>query len=73
MMLVLMRKLACNASYPNMHIISLILCVIIQPLQSTYHHINIHMPASMITHVANPKANGDTITWRMKQVGGGKI
>lgn len=73
MMLVLMQKLACNASYPNMHIIMLMLSVIIKPVQPTYHHFNLHMHARMIIHVANPEANADTFVWRMKWVGGGKI
>lgn len=56
-----------------MHIVRLILSIIIKPVQPTYHHINIHMLASMITHVAIPKSNVDIVTWRMKWVGGEKI
>ena len=40
-----------------MHIVRLILSVIIKPVQPTYHHINIHMLANVISHVANPKVN----------------
>ena len=50
----------------------LILSVIINLVQPTYHHINIHMSTNMIIHVANPKLNVDIVISRMKMVGGGK-
>jgi len=53
--------------------IMLILSEIIKLVQPTYRHINIHMLANIITYVANPKANVDSIIERMKRVGGGKI
>ena len=73
MSLVLMKNLACNEICPKIHIIMLVLSVIIKPVQATYHHINIHTPASMVTHAANSKANADTIIGKMKWIGGGKI
>ena len=74
MRLVLMQKSACDASYSNMHIDILPLCVIIKPVKPTYHHININilMLAIMITHVANLKSNVVIVTWRMKGVGDGR-
>jgi len=72
MTLVLMQKSACNASYPNMHIVREVPSVIIKPVQPTYHDITIHMPASMITHETRLKVNADITTWRVKWVGGGK-
>ena len=67
-----MQKSSCSTSYPNTHVIMLMLSVIIKPVQPTHHHINIHMPTSMTTHVANPKANANSNTWRMMWAGGGK-
>ena len=72
MMLVLMRKSICNASYPIMHIVRLILSVIIKPVQPTYHQVNIDMPAYMIIHATNPKVNANPNTWRMLWTRGGK-
>lgn len=69
----LMQKSACNVSYPNMYMMKLLLSVIIKPVQPTYHQVNINMPASMITHAKNPKADTNPSTWRMLQAGGRKI
>ena len=73
MTLVLMRKSACNASYPNMHMIELILSIIIKPVQPTYHQININIPFYMITHAANSKVKANPSTWKMMCAGSGKI
>ena len=61
-----MQKPSCNASYPNMHMILLTLSVIINAMQPTCHYINIHMPATMITHETKPKVNVDIIKWGWK-------
>ena len=42
-------------------------------MHTTYHQININIPAYMITHVSNPNENANPNTWKMMWVGGGKI